>query len=164
MFYRQTKWMLMMFGVGLFAAPSVLGAEHPELKAFPAAKEGMERFVIVLPHKERGEEDAFKVELVPGKTMLTDGVNLVRLAATIEAQPLKGWGYTYYEVTGRDLTASTLMAVPPGTPQVKKFVPGTPLLIRYNSRLPVVVYAPKGYEIHFRIWEAPTTSTAAEKG
>jgi len=164
MFHRYTASILIIFGVGLFAAPSGLGAEHPELKAFPAAKEGMERFVIVLPHKERGEEDAFKVEIFPGKTMLTDGVNLVRLAATIEAQPLKGWGYTYYEVTGRDLTASTLIAVPPGTPQVKKFVSGTPLLIRYNSRLPIVVYAPKGYEIRYRIWQAPVDTEAAEKG
>ena len=164
MWIRHTAWILSMFAVGLLVAPAVWGAEHPELKAFPAAEDGKERFVIVLPHKERGEEDAFKVELFPGKTMLTDGVNLVHLAATIEPQPLQGWGYTYYEVTGRDLTASTLMAVPPGTPQVKKFVSGTPLLIRYNSRLPIVVYAPKGYEIRYRIWQAPETTEAAEKG
>jgi serine protease inhibitor ecotin len=29
------------------------GAEPSELKAFPDANEGMERLVIVLPHKER---------------------------------------------------------------------------------------------------------------
>jgi ecotin len=46
------------------------GGEHSELKAFPDANEGMERLVIVLPHKERGEEDGFKVELTPGKIML----------------------------------------------------------------------------------------------
>ena len=58
-------------------------AEHPELKAFPAAKDDMERYVIALPHKEREEEDSFKVEIIVGKEMLTDGVNLVRLANTI---------------------------------------------------------------------------------
>ena len=57
---------------------------------------------------------------------------------------MKGWGYTYYEVTGRDVAMSTMMAAPPGTAQVEKFVSGTPLLIRYNSRLPVVVYAAEG--------------------
>jgi len=165
MYVRHATRILTVFGAGLLATQMVvLGAEHPELKAFPAAKEGVERFVIVLPHKERGEENAFKVELIPGKTMLTDGVNLMRLGTTIEARPLKGWGYTYYEVTGRDLAMSTLMAPPPGTPQVKKFVSGKPLLIRYNSRLPVVVYAPKGYEIRYRIWKAPPTSEKAEKG
>ncbi|MCM8541690.1 MAG: ecotin family protein, partial [Lentisphaeraceae bacterium] len=64
---------------------SVFAAEHKELKAFPKAKEGMERFVIVLDHKERGEEDSFKVELIPGKVMMTDGVNNTRLGISLEA-------------------------------------------------------------------------------
>mgnify|MGYP002064584123 CR=1 FL=1 len=48
--------------------------------------------------------------------------------------------------------------------QVEKFVSGTPLLIRYNSRLPVVIYAPKGFEIRYRIWQTPETTQKAEKG
>jgi ecotin len=143
---------------------SAARAEHPQLKAFPAAQEGMERFVIVLPHKERGEEDAFQVELIVGKEILTDGVNLVRLANTIEARPLEGWGYTYYEVTGASETLSTRMAPPEGTPQVKTFVTASPLHISYNSRLPIVVYAPTGYEVRYRIWEASETTWKAEKG
>jgi ecotin len=130
-------------------------AEHKELKAFPAAQEGMERIVIVLPHKERGEEGAFKVELVAGKTMSTDGVNQMRLGTAIEPRPLKGWGYTFYEVTGSGHAMSTLMAPPPGSPKVERFVAGTHLTIRYNSRLPIVIYAPKGYEVRYRIWQAP---------
>ena len=165
MCFRRVVRILIVFGAGLLATQmAVLGAEHPELKAFPEAKEGMERFVIVLPHKERGEEDAFKVELIPGKTMPTDGVNLMGLGITIEPRPLKGWGYTYYEVTGRDVAMSTMMAAPPGTAPVEKYVSGTPLLIRYNSRLPVVIYAPKGFEIRYRIWQAPETAEKAEKG
>src|SRR4051794_17088463 len=39
----------------LTACSAVFGAEHRELKTFPEAKEGMERFVIVLPDKARGE-------------------------------------------------------------------------------------------------------------
>jgi ecotin len=143
---------------------SLARAEHPELKAFPAAQEGMERFVIVLPHKDRGEEDAFKVELIVGREMLTDGVNLVRLANTIEARPLQGWGYTYYEVTGSSETLSTMMAPPEGAPQVKTFVTAAPLLVPYNSRLPIVVYAPKGYGVRYRIWEASNVTKKAEKG
>ena len=138
--------------------------EHSQLKAFPPAEEGMERFVIVLPHKERGEEDGFKIELIPGKVMLTDGVNQVRLGTTIGSRPLKGWGYTYYEVTGRDVAMSTLMAAPEGTPKVEKFVSGTSLTIRYNSRLPIVIYAPEGYEIRYRIWKASDEMKSAEKG
>ena len=139
-------------------------AEHSELKAFPAADEGMERFVIVLPDKERGEEDAFKVELVAGKTIPTDGVNLMRMACNIEPRPLKGWGYTFYVVTGSDLTMSTLMAAPDGGATVDAFVSGEPLLIRYNSRLPIVIYAPEGFEVRYRIWSAPENLTAADEG
>lgn len=145
-------------------AVAAIGAEHRELKAFPEAKDGMERYVIVLPHKERSEEGEFKVELVAGQTMMTDGVNQMRMGVKIEPRPLKGWGYTFYEVTGKPVTMSTLIAPPPGAPKVKKFVAGTPLQIRYNSRLPVVIYAPKGFEIQYRIWEASKKMKSVEKG
>jgi ecotin len=136
---------------------------HPELKAFPDAKEGMQRHVIVLPHKERGEDNSFKVEIVAGKTMLTDGVNKIRLANTIEPQPLKGWGYTYYEVTGKGLAMSTMMAAPEGSSQVESFVSGKPILIAYNSRLPVVIYSPSGYEIRYRVWRTTDEFEKADK-
>jgi ecotin len=84
---RNTWTQLLMLSLVMLSV-SAARAEHPQLKVFPAAKEEMERFVIVLPHKERGEEDSFKVELIVGKEMLVDGVNLVRLANTIETRPL----------------------------------------------------------------------------
>jgi len=138
-------------------------AVHPELKAFPAAEQGMERFVVVLPDKTRAEEVNFKVELIPGKTMLTDGVNQVRHGSTIEARPLAGWGYTFYEVTGQDTTMSTMMAAPEGSEKVEQFVSGTSLLIHYNSRLPIVVYVAEGYEIKYRIWTAGDAGNADKK-
>ena len=137
--------------------------DDKNLKAFPDAAEGMERHVIVLPHKERGEEDAFKVEIVAGKLMMTDGVNKISLAADIEAKPLKGWGFTYYEVAKLGPPRTTLMAVPPNTPKVEKFVSGTPLTIRYNSRIPVVIYVPEGGEVRYRIWSAAAEFEVAEK-
>jgi ecotin len=138
-------------------------AVHPELKPFPAAEKGMARFVVVLAEKTRAEEVNFKVELIPGKTMLTDGVNQVRHGSTIEARPLKGWGYTFYEVTGQDTTMSTMMAAPEGSEKVEQFVSGAPLLIRYNSRLPIVVYAPEGYELRYRIWTAGDEGNAVKE-
>jgi ecotin len=159
---KKNLTLLLLAGLAMLTSGS-FGAEHKELKAFPEAKEGMERLVIVLPHKERGEEDAFKVELIPGKKMMTDGVNLMRLGITITPKPLKGWGYTYYEVTGSDVAMSTLMAVPEGGKKVEKFVKGSPLLIRYNSRLPIVIYVPRGYSVQYRIWKAGNEKKA-EKG
>jgi ecotin len=31
---------------------------------------------------------------------------------------------------------------------------GDPQLLRYNSRLPLVVYVPEGVEVRYRIWRA----------
>jgi ecotin len=134
-------------------------ADHKELKAYPQAKPGMERLVLVLPHKERGEDAGFKVELIPGKTMETDGVNRMGLGYSIQEKTVKGWGYTYYEVSGKGMAISTLIGVRPGTPKVKKFVRGKSHLTRYNSRLPVVVYVPEGVEIRYRIWKAGEEKT-----
>jgi ecotin len=139
----------------LFSSLPVIATEHTQMKAFPEAEQGMLRFVIELPHKERDEEQDYKVELLAGREMQTDGVNQIRLGSSIEAQPLKGWGYTYYEVKEVSAAISTMMAAPEGTPKVMQFVTTAPLLIRYNSRLPIVVYVPEGYEVRYRIWAAP---------
>ncbi len=142
---------------------SAFASEHAELKAFPITKEGLERFIIVLPDKPRGEEDAFKVEIIVGKEMDTDGVNLVRLGSIIEPRVVEGWGYTYYEMTKSFGEISTMIAPVPGAEMVKTFVTATPLLIRYNSRLPIVVFAPEGYEVQYRIWESSRTTLKADK-
>lgn len=159
---RNTLAQFLIIGIVVFGVPA-FGAEHQELKAFPVAKEGMERFVIVLSQKERGKEDSFKVEIIVGKEMFADGVNLVRLGNTIEPRSLNGWGYTYYEVTGSSEILSTMMASPEGVPMVKKFVTASPLQVPYNSRLPIVVYVPTGHEVQYRIWKASEIIRKAEK-
>lgn len=148
----------------LLPTATVLAADHPELKAYPAAEKGMERFVIVLPEKTRDEEGDFKVEIVVGKEMLTDGVNRTFLANTIEEKVVQGWGYPYFEVTGPGTVGSTLIGVPPGTPKVKQIVTAQPKLVRYNSRLPIVVYAPEGYVVRYNIWTRGKEDKPAEKG
>jgi len=160
---RIITLIFLLIGTGwMYRLNVATGADHPELKAFPAAKEGMERFVIVLDPRD-GKEDSLKVELIPGRVMLTDGVNLMRLGTTLEPRPLIGWGYTYYEITGNDVAMSTMMAPPENGQQVEAFVPGTSLLVRYNSRLPLVIYAPENYEIRYRIWKASEEMLQAEK-
>lgn len=136
---------------------AVLADSSKNLKAFPTATDGMTRFVLELPHKERAEEGAFMVELIVGKTMETDGVNNVMLGGTINAMPLEGWGFTFYEVKSLGPARSTLIGVPPGTPKVTKFVEGPTKLIPYNSRVPIVVYVPQGAEVLYRIFAAGET-------
>lgn len=139
-------------------------AEHKYLKAFPKEKDGMKRFVIILPEKTRSEEGNYKVEIAVGKVMETDGVNKVSLGGKIETKPLKGWGFTYYEVGKLGPGFSTKIGVPPGTPKVKKFVNGPSTIIGYNSRLPIVVYVPDDAEVQYRIWKAQPKFNPAKKG
>jgi len=151
--------------VGLVVqSAAVFASGHPELEPFPLAEEGFERFVITLPHKQRGEDDAYRVEIIVGKEMLTDSVNLVRLGNAIEQRTLEGWGYSYYVVSGGSNTISTMMAPPEGAPLVKTFVTVSPLHVRYNSRLPIVVYVPTGYEVRYRIWHANEKIEKAVRG
>ena len=122
-------------------------------KAYPAAPEGMERKVILLPHKERGIDDDFRVELVVGRTVPTDGVNIHRFGGELDEVDIPGWGFSYYKVDG-DLAqpASTRIA---GTGETKpRFVPGPTRLVPYNSRLPLVVMVPTGCEVRYRLWRA----------
>ncbi len=143
-----------LFIAAMMQSVTVVGSDHPELEVYSAAKDGMQRFVSVLDHKKRDEEDAFKLEIIIGKLILTDGVNRYRLGSVIETHTLQGWGYAYFDVTDNAPVISTRMAVPGGTPPVRKFVTGSPLLVSYNSRFPVVVYVPTGYEVRYRIWQA----------
>lgn len=153
----------MLAGLILVGSPAFANGQSP-LNAFPEAQPGKIRYVVELAHKERREEQNYQVELVIGRMMETDGVNQVMLAGSIEPQPLKGWGYTYYESSGSLMMISTLMGVSPDQPQVKKFVHTAPLSIRYNSRLPIVVYVPEGYEVRYRIWSAAEDFQAAGQG
>lgn len=133
------------------------------IKSFPPAKEGMVRYVIQLPKKDREEEMNFGVELIVGQEMLTDGVNRIGLGGKIETKTLQGFGFNYYEIEKLGPAMSTLIGVPPGTPKVNKFVAGPSQLIRYNSRVPVVIYVPEDAEVRYRIWEAPEKTEPAPK-
>ncbi len=168
---RLQLTILSVLFTGLLTAVTTVNAKdltdtmNPKyLKAFPAASEGMKRFVIELPHKERSEDSGFQVEIIVGKQMMTDGVNLVRLSGKIEPKPLKGWGFTYYEVAKLGPGLSTLMGVPDDAPKVEEFVSIPSITIPYNSRIPLVVYAPEGSEVHYRLWTASAMSEKASEG
>lgn len=47
---------------------------------------------------------------------------------------------------------STMMACPDKTRKTA-FVSSTSELVRYNSKLPIIVYIPKGMDVHYKIWE-----------
>ena len=147
----------------------VFGATLPvrasdNMKAFPPAEEGMVRHVLQLP--EQQDESALKVELIVGKTVLVDMENRYFFGGTIEAQTISGWGFTRYVVSELGPMAGTFMVVDPNAPKAKRFITlgGEPYLVRYNSRLPVVVYVPKDAEVRYRIWRAELEMKSMDEG
>ena len=148
--------------VALLAATALCHADN--MKAFPPADEGMTRHVIHLPAAEN--EQDMKVELIVGKSVSVDPVNRHFLGGKIEEETIEGWGFTRYLVRKIGPLAGTRMAPPPGAPNVERFVTlgGDPFLVRYNSRLPVVVYVPADAELRYRIWRADEKAESAPKG
>ena len=124
----------------------------------------MVRHVLQLPKQE--DETAFKLELIAGKTVRVDAENRYFFGGKIEAENIQGWGYTLYRVSQLGPMAGTLMAIDPNTPKQDRFVAlgGEPYLIRYNSRLPVVVYAPEGVEVRYRIWSIESAAKIMKQG
>ena len=144
------------------AEAAAIAKAGSNMKAYAPAAPGMVRHVLQLPAQK--DEYGFRIELIAGKTVETDGVNRCFLGGKIEENNVEGWGFPRYDVSVGGM-ASTLIGVPSNQPKVKTFVTigGTPKLFRYNSRLPVVVYAPEGVEIRYRIWTTGADSKAMEK-
>ena len=143
-----------VLALSLLVASSAVMAEsdfQKQLHAFPEAESGMTRHVIQLPQAE--QEQLLKLELIPGKTLEVD-CNRQFFGGSLEAKDLQGWGYSYYVLSSVKGPASTLMACPPDQAKKNAFVQvNTDLgLVRYNSKLPVVVYTPDDIELQYRIW------------
>ncbi len=139
------------------ASPAPNPAARQELKAFPEQLPGHQRFVIELP--ALADEDAHKLELVGTRAMTVD-CNTRGMDGRFESRDVQGWGYTYWVLQSRGQVVTTMMACPPGTqrPGVAQ-TPGA--LLRYNSKLPVVVFVPEGLGLSYRVWNAGTLQTAS---
>jgi len=140
------------------------GLAGDNMKAFPPAGAGMVRHVLHLP--PQADEAGFKVELIVGRTVEIDAGNRYFFGGRIEEETIKGWGFPRFVMSKLGPMAGTLMAVDPNLPKVVRFITlgGEPYLIRYNSRLPVVVYVPEGVEVRYRIWTAGAESMPIGKG
>ncbi|WP_296226172.1 serine protease inhibitor ecotin [Ralstonia sp. UBA689] len=125
-----------------------------DIKMFPKAQDGQKRVVISLPAAT--QEDDIQVELIVGKTMRVD-CNRHWFMGSLTQETVQGWGYSYYQLADAKGPAATMMACP-GQPEHEAFVPvrGEGYLLRYNSRLPLVVYVPQAFEVRYRLWHAST--------
>ncbi|MGQ7959036.1 serine protease inhibitor ecotin [Pseudomonas sp. SP16.1] len=144
------------------ALPLAACAATPEaLKPYPAAADGYARHVIELP--AQANEAEHRVELIAGKTLEVD-CNQQRLGGQWQEKTVEGWGYNYYQLGQVGPAVSTLMACPDGSrKQAFVRVGGEPLLVRYNSKLPLVIYAPVDVEVRYRLWSAAAATSPAPR-
>ena len=141
--------------VGLIVAglsTVVHAAKLEDVAPFPKADSGFTRQVIHLAPQQ--QEDSYQVEILAGKTLAVD-CNRQRLGGMLEEKNLEGWGYPFYRLEKVIGPMSTLMACPDGKSR-QEFVPvvGDGFMLRYNSKLPIVLYVPKDVEVRYRIWSA----------
>ena len=141
--------------VGLIVAglsTVVHAAKLEDVAPFPKPESGFTRQVIhLVPQKQ---EDNYQVEILAGKTLTVD-CNRQRLGGMLEEKNLEGWGYPFYRLEQVIGPMSTLMACPDGKSR-QEFVPvvGDGFMLRYNSKLPIVLYVPKDVEVRYRVWSA----------
>ncbi|NDV69248.1 serine protease inhibitor ecotin [Dysgonomonas sp. 25] len=119
------------------------------LKPYPEKMGDMERHVIFL--EPRADESLYKIEIIAGMYKEVD-CNRHTLAGAFNEGTVEGWGYSYYTFETNGQIASTMMMC--HDPKTTKFVSGKGEVVRYNSRLPLVVYLPQGVELKYRVWTA----------
>ena len=122
------------------------------VNAFPKTLEGYNRHLLFLPDLSPADEKSqdVQIEIIPGKVANVD-CNIHRLSGELLTKNMDGWGYQYLVFNSDGTIASTRM----GCPDEKlknEFVFGETKTLAYNSKLPTVVFAPKGFEVRYRVW------------
>ncbi|MDO5692127.1 MAG: ecotin family protein [Pseudomonadota bacterium] len=122
------------------------------LAAFPASLPGHQRHVVKLPPLE--DEQLHRVELQGGKTMPVD-CNRHGMDGMFSQREVPGHPYAYWVFASRGEVMSTRMGCPDDSRR-RQFVGAEPLLVPYNSRVPVVVFVPEGFEFRWRTLDSRT--------
>ncbi len=157
--------LLLAAWVLITAATTSLSAKDitTDIEMFPKAKKGYKQVYIQVPQKK--SENDFKVEIFAGRNELVD-CNRHFMLGSIKEEVLDGWGYNYYTIDSKGTIGGTKMACPDNK-KTMQFIHIQPQMLRYNSKLPIVIYVPENMEVKYRIWSAgkkmigATTNTKA---
>ncbi|MEB3331854.1 MAG: ecotin family protein [Synechococcaceae cyanobacterium] len=152
--------------------PAAMAIPRLDLKGYPTAGAGEQRWVIQLPGVLSTSPDAnlsprpidWRVQLIVGRETLVD-CNGPRFSGRIRTVALPALGTGYYRVSDVGPMISTRMACPPGEPKRQAFVPmlGKPFVVPYNASLPIVIIAPKDLEVRWRLWKAERQQQKAQQ-
>ncbi len=133
-------------------APAAVAAPAKDVKMFPSAKPGFKQVIIRLPEL-KGDAT---IEIVARKSAMVDGINNHSFGGKLKECNVEGWGYNYFEMEVSPVCMSTLMAGsqeemaprPVAVPVRGQGFSG----LRYNPRLPLVIYVPTDVEVSYRVW------------
>lgn len=132
-----------------------------DLSIFPKPEAGYKKVIIEVPHSDK--DDQKKIEFSVGKWMEVDGCNYFNLQGSLETKDLQGWGYNYYVFKTNGQVTSTMIGCPDAAKR-NLFVTAQPEMVRYNGKLPIVIYVPEEYQVQFKIYKAEEeTYFAAEE-
>ena len=152
------KHLLVLVPLLLIGACTTAMSED-DLKPWPQAEPGERRFVIRLPALD--DESTRNVELLIGKDVEVD-CNRHWFGGSLLRESIQGWGYPFYRLTDVVGPASTMMACPEGSKHVEFVtVKLEGASVRYNSKLPIVVYVPDDFVVKYRIWSAESAPRIA---
>lgn len=119
-----------------------------DLSMYPEAKPDYVRKVIVLDKQKN--EDNYMINFQVGKVVEVD-CNTHWMSGEFIQNDVKGWAYPYIEFNAGGIASTKKGCLDATT--TKEFVYASSPNYRYNSKLPVVVYIPKDYQLKYSIWE-----------
>lgn len=138
-----------MLVVGLAGCSTIQNTGHElDTSMFPSI-DGYQKIILAEnPHRV----DGTLVGITAIKEVVAD-CNTLSLNGEIVEKNLEGWGYPYFqvEVSSQPAPMTKMMCPEPAAP--KKLQIGNELILKYNSKLPVVVYYPEGVDVDFAIYE-----------
>ena len=130
------------------------------LAPFPQPESGQARNVILLP--PRAEEQRLQVEVQVGKTLTID-CNHYAFGGELAEHHVPGWGYDFFVYGKEHPLVATEKACPPDSER-RAFVQAVDAnrMLRYNSRIPIVIYTPADMEVRYFLWRTDAEPILAE--
>lgn len=138
-----------------------IGATTATLSPFPLPDAGQVRHVIQLP--ARADEPRIQVEIQVGKTLTID-CNHYAFGGELIEHHVPGWGYDYFSYGKEHPLVSTEKGCPPDSER-SAFVQAVDAnrMLRYNSKMPIVIYTPADIEVRYLLWHSDAEPLQAER-
>lgn len=147
--FLMTLLMGVIFAVHSASAQETLTKVDPQI--FPKPEKGYKMMVIDVPYSDRDQDK--RIEFSVGKMMEVDGCNHFGLNGETTQLDLQGWGYTYYVFKTDGQVIGTQMGCPDAAKR-NLFVSAQPTAVRYNGKMPIIIYIPEEYDVQFKIFSA----------